>query len=64
MTDYAATINKRDGHKKSERYVIKDREDFTLYEGADANNNWVVKFWLRKDQTAAANNDTITVTLG
>ena len=61
MTDYAITLKKRKANKiqgkvKAERYYH--------YEGSDGNNNWHVFCDLRKDQTAFANNDTITITLG
>ena len=59
MTDYAITLTKRKAQK-----IRIDPEKCDLYEGSAANNTWHVKFWVNKGQTAAANNDTITITLG
>ena len=63
MTDYALTVSKRDGHKKDVGIKFKP-ELYTKYEGSDANGNWLATIFIRKDQTQAANNDTITLTLG
>lgn len=62
MTDYAITLTKRN---KSTMRKIKIRPELhNLYEGSEANNNYHVMFYLNEDVTAAANNDTITITLG
>lgn len=67
MTDYAITVTKRDGHHKNRTMrnnastVLKDKDNFVWYEGIAA-NTWI-RFGIRKDTTAAANNDTITLTL-
>jgi hypothetical protein len=63
MTNYAVTLTKRDGHKKGERLKIRP-ELYTLYEGSEANNNWHCLLYINKDETQAANNDTVTITLG
>lgn len=63
MTDYALTVYKREGHKKD--VGLKYSADlYQKYEGIDANGNWLATILIRKDQTLAANNDTITLTLG
>lgn len=61
MTDYAVTVkrrkaNKLEGSIRAHQYVY--------YEGFGANNNHFVQLWLRSDGTLAANNDTVTLTLG
>lgn len=61
MTDYAVTLKKRKANKLGGK-IRADR--YYHFEGSEANNNWHVQLFIRKDVTAAANNDTITITLG
>jgi hypothetical protein len=62
MTNYALTVSKRDGCKKDVGHKFNP-ELYTKYEGQDANGNWLATIWIRKDQTQAANSDTVTLTV-
>jgi hypothetical protein len=58
MTDYAITVSSR-----KHNAIRIDPDKCVRYEGSEANNNYHVIFYINKDVTAAANNDTITLTL-